>query len=119
MHYIQEIPILMVATHIYLKSGGSVNGYINAIKSAMIFVDENTKIIPGHGKLSNKTEYEAFLKMLETIKANVLAEIKNGKTEAEVVTNASITKIYDDLGYSWNFITSEKIRSTFYKSLKK
>lgn len=105
--------------YIDLKSGGSVDGYINAVKSAMIFVDENTKIIPGHGKLSNKTEYETFLKMLETIKANVLAEIKNGKTEAEVVANASITKTYDDLGYSWNFITSEKIRGTFYKSLKK
>lgn len=105
--------------YIDLKSGGSVDGYINAVKSAMIFVDENTKIIPGHGKLSNKTEYETFLKMLETIKANVLAEIENGKTEAEVVANKSITKTYDGLGYGWNFITSEKIRGTFYKSLKK
>lgn len=105
--------------YIDLKSGGSVDGYINAVKSAMIFVDENTKIIPGHGKLSNKAEYETFLKMLETIKANVLAEIENGKTEAEVVANKSITKTYDDLGYGWNFITSEKIRGTFYKSLKK
>lgn len=105
--------------YIDLKSGGSVDGYINAVKSAMIFVDDNTKIIPGHGKISNKTEYETFLKMLETLKANVLAEIKNGKTEDELVANTSITKTYDDLDYGCCFISSEKIKRTFYKSLKK
>lgn len=105
--------------YIDLKSGGSVDGYINAVKSAMIFVDDETKIIPGHGKLSNKAEYQTFLKMLETIKANVLAEIKKGKTEDEIVANTSITKTYDDLDYDCCFISSEKIRRTFYKSLKK
>lgn len=105
--------------YIDLKSGGSVDGYINAVKSAMIFVDDETKIIPGHGKLSNKAEYQTFLKMLETIKANVLAEIKKGKTEDEIVANTSITKTYDDLDYGCCFISSEKIRRTFYKSLKK
>ena len=48
----------------------------------------------------------------------LLYEIKSGKTEDEVAANTSITKTYDDLGYSWAFITSEKIRRTFYKSLK-
>ncbi|WP_298237706.1 MBL fold metallo-hydrolase [uncultured Algibacter sp.] len=105
--------------YIDLNSGGSVTGYIEAVKGAMILIDENTKIIPGHGNLSNKKEYETFLKMLINLKSNVLAEIKNGKTEEEVTSNTSLTKTYDDLGYSWGFITSEKIRKTLYKSLKK
>ncbi|TBN01833.1 MBL fold metallo-hydrolase [Hyunsoonleella flava] len=102
-----------------LKSGGSVDGYINAVKTGLMLVDENTKIIPGHGALSNKAEYETFLKMLETLKANVLAEIKKGKTEDEVAANNTITKTYDALDYGCCFINSEKIKRTFYRSLKK
>ena len=104
--------------YIDLNSGGSVNGYIDAVKQTLKLINNKTKIIPGHGTLSNKEEYQFFLTMLETLKANVLAEIKNGKTEEDIVANNSITKTYDDLGYSWDFISSEKIRRTFYKSLK-
>lgn len=104
--------------YIDLNSGGSVNGYIEAVKQTLMLIDDDTKIIPGHGKLSNKEEYAFFLNMLETIKKNVLAEIENGKTEDEVAANTSITKTYDNLGYSWNFISSKKTRCAFYKSLK-
>jgi cyclase len=104
--------------YIDLDSGGSVNGYIEAVKQGLNVINEDTKIIPGHGGLSNKAEYERFLKMLESLKTIVLAEIKKGKTEDEVANNTSLTKTFDDQGYSWNFINSEKIRRTFYKSLK-
>ena len=105
--------------YIDLNSGGTVNGYIDAGKQALILIDEHTKIIPGHGKMSNKKEYQFFLSMLENLKETVSAEIAAGKTEDEVVSNKNITKIYDDLGYSWSFINSEKIKRTFYLSLKK
>jgi glyoxylase-like metal-dependent hydrolase (beta-lactamase superfamily II) len=104
--------------YIDLNSGGSVNGYIEAVKKGLILVDDNTKIIPGHGGLSNKTEYKTFLKMLETLRDNVLAEIDKGKTEDEVAANTRITEAYDALKYGSGFISSKKIRRTFYKSLK-
>lgn len=104
--------------YIDLKSGGSIDGYIQAVKSAMILIDENTKIIPGHGNQSNKTEYTAFLNMLETLKSSIETEISNGKTEDEIFANTSLTKTYDDLNYGCCFISSEKIRRTLYKSLK-
>ena len=104
--------------YIDLNSGGSVNGYIEAVKKGLSAINDDTKIIPGHGELSTKAEYQFFLEMLETLKDNVLSEIKKGKTEDEIAANSEITKVYDDLGYSWNFISSEKIRRTFYLSLK-
>jgi glyoxylase-like metal-dependent hydrolase (beta-lactamase superfamily II) len=104
--------------YIDLNSGGSVTGYIEAVKGAMIFTNENTKIIPGHGSISNKKEYETFLKMLIDLRSKVLVEIKNGKTEEEVFSNASLTKTYDDLNYDCCYISSEKMRRTLYKSLK-
>ncbi len=103
--------------YIDLNSGGSVNGYIDAVKRALIVIDDETKIIPGHGNLSNKKEYKAFLNMLESLKTTILEEIEKGKTEDEVATNKALTKPFDDLDYSWGFINSEKIRRTFYKSL--
>jgi glyoxylase-like metal-dependent hydrolase (beta-lactamase superfamily II) len=104
--------------YIDLKSGGSVDGYIAAVKRSLMLIDDQTKIIPGHGGLASKKDYESFLKMLETLKTQVLQEIAKGKSETEVVNNTAITKAFDDLGYSWRFINSEKIRRTFYQSLK-
>lgn len=105
--------------YIDVNSGGSIDGYINAVKRALMVIDEETKIIPGHGDVSNKAEYKSFLEMLKTLRSNVQAEIDNGKTEEDVASNNNITKQYDDLSYSWNFINSEKIRRAIYKSLVK
>lgn len=104
--------------YIDLKSGGSVDGYIAAVKRSLMLIDDNTKIIPGHGDLASKKDYESFLNMMKTLKSSILKEIENGKSEDEVASNSALTKVYDDLGYSWRFITSEKIRRTFYQSLK-
>ena len=104
--------------YIDLNSGGSVDGYINAVKKALILIDDETKIIPGHGKLSTKADYKSFLNMLEYLKLNVLTEIANGKTEDDVANNSELTKTFDDLGYGWRLVDSEKILRTFYKSLK-
>lgn len=104
--------------YIDVKSGGSIDGYIKAVKKGLTLINDDTKIIPGHGPVSNKEEYQSFLTMLETLRKNVQAEIENGKTEDEVAANAAITKEYDDLGYAWNFINSERIRRTIYQSLK-
>lgn len=104
--------------YIDVKSGGGIDGYIKAVKKGVSLINYDTKIIPGHGEVSNKEEYQSFLTMLETLRGNVQAEIDKGKSEDQVVANNTITKQYDDLGYSWNFITPEKIRRAIYQSLK-
>jgi len=104
--------------YIDLNSGGSINGYIEAVKRAMILINKDTKIIPGHGKLSYIKEYTSFLKMLETLRNNIQNAIDSGKSEEEIKTDSSLTKVYDDLGYGTGFISSERIRLTIYRSLK-
>ena len=100
-----------------LNDGGSVNGYISAVEKALMLIDDDTKIIPGHGDLSNKKEYQSFLAMMKELRTAILKEIEQGKSESEVASNSALTKIFDDQGYSWPFIDSEKIRRIFYKSL--
>ena len=105
--------------YIDLKSGGSVDGYIAAIKQGLLLIDDETKIIPGHGGTSaTKEEYKAYLKMLQDLRIIMLKQIAKGKSEDDVAKDTSLTKTFDDEGFSWNFITSEKIRRTFFKSLK-
>lgn len=104
--------------YIDLNSGGSVKGYIEAVKKGLILINDDTKIIPGHGKLANKKDYKIFLKMLKTLQNSIQKAIDEGKTEDEVKNDNSITKAYDDLDYGSGFINNEKIRLTFYKSLK-
>ncbi|WP_298508621.1 MBL fold metallo-hydrolase [uncultured Kordia sp.] len=104
--------------YIDLSSGGSAQGYIAAIKKALLVINDDTKIIPGHRNISNKAELQSYLEMLESIEKNVMAEIKAGKTEEEVTKNTAITKKYDDLGYGDWFISGEVLRKTFYRSLQ-
>jgi cyclase len=104
--------------YIDLDNGGSVDGYINAQKKALMLIDENTVIIPGHGRPSNKKELTTYITMLEDIKNNTLKAIESGKTLEQIKTDTSISDTYDN-DYGTGFINPEKLRSTFYTSLKK
>lgn len=104
--------------YIDLNSGGSVIGYIDAAKRGLMVIDDDTKIIPGHGPVSSKEDYKIFLNMLEYLHSKVSAAISEGKSEEDIKNDISITKEYDDLGFGSGFINSERIRQTFYSSLK-
>ena len=97
-----------------LDAGGSIDGYIAGIKKLISLTNDETKIIPGHGNVSSKSELKPYLEMLITLRNRVKAEIEKGKTLEEVVTNKSITKEFISFS-SW--ITEEKIKTTIYKSL--
>lgn len=101
-----------------LKSGGSTQGYINAHKKALLLINADTKIIPGHGRPSNKPELETYVLMLEDIQNKVQASIDTGATLNEVKENTSLTESYDEV-HGNGFINPERLRETFYKSLKK
>jgi len=104
--------------YIDLKSGGSVNGYIAAQRKALLLINTETKIIPGHGRPSSRAELEAYVEMLEAMKAKVLNEIKAGKTLDEVKNNADLLSDYDNT-HGNGFINPERVREIFYTSLKK
>lgn len=102
--------------YIDLSSGGSINGYIDGIQKMIILANDETKIIPGHGNISNKRELIFFKKMLVDLKSRIQVEIDKGKSLEEVQSNKEITKDY----ISFNgWITEEKIRIAIYKSLNK
>lgn len=104
--------------YIDLNNGGSIEGYIAAHKKALMVIDENTKIIPGHGRPSNKKELKNYVMMLSEIQAIVQKEIDAGKTLDQVKSNTSLLSEYDAT-HGNGYIDPEKMRVTLYKSLKK
>ena len=105
--------------YIDLRSGGSVAGDIEAAKTGIMLINENTKIIPGHGPLATYTDYKKYLNMLEGIEKNVMAAMKAGSSKEEIVANENLTSEYiTDAAAEKAFINGPKIRATFYDSLK-
>lgn len=106
--------------YIDLNSGGSINGDIEAAKTGLSMINENTKIIPGHGNIASYSEYETYLKMLEGIRQNVQNAIDAGMSESEITNNEALTsEFYTDEAAKDFFITGPKIRKTVYDSLNK
>ena len=95
-------------------SGGSLDGYIEAQKTVLGLVDENTKIIPGHGVLANKKDLENSIAMLEDARAIIGKLVDEGKTQEQIVKLNPLAK-YD--AWSWGFITTEKMTKQVYKGV--
>ena len=102
--------------YIDISSGGSIDGYIAGIQKAILLSDDKTIIVPGHGKISNKSELKPYLLMLKTLRNRVQSEIDKGKTLKEVVANKSITSEYKHFS---GWITEKRIKTAIYTSLKK
>ncbi len=76
-------------------NGGSFLGTIEATKLLADVADADTKIIPGHGDISNRSEVTDVLGMLQTIRDRVQAAIQDGKSLDETQA-AGLTKEYDE-----------------------
>lgn len=98
-----------------VESGGSINGLIEAITRLMPRLDENTKIIPGHGPLSNKAELASYLEMLTTIRDRIARLIKKGKTLEEVVAERPAADFDDTWG--GGFMSPEQFLGIVYRDL--
>ncbi len=98
-----------------LSNGGGVDGYIAAQKRVIALSNDRTKIIPGHGPLSNKKELQKAVAMLQDVRALIGALKAKGKTEDQVVEINPIAKYHDD--WNWVFITTEKMIRQVYKSI--
>ena len=66
------------------SSGGTFRGIIAATEKLLAATDANTKYIPGHGALSDRTDVERYLKLLKTVRDRISAQIKLKKTVEQV-----------------------------------
>jgi len=100
-----------------VSSGGSIDGFIAASEAVLARSDANTKIIPGHGALANKSDLQRFHDMLVKCRANIKALVDQGKTEDEVVA-AKPTEEFD-AAWGMGFMKPEQFIRFAYQSLKR
>ncbi len=97
-----------------LNSGGSIDGVISAAEAALMLVDDNTQIIPGHGPMATKSDLVIYHAFLTATKNKVVDHINNGGT-LESLDPSKITEGYE--AWTWGFINAEKISQTIFNSL--
>ena len=97
--------------------GGSIDGMIASADKVLGMVNEQTKIIPGHGPLASPKDLKAFRDMLKKLRDNVAALIKEGKTLEQAVA-AAPTK---DLDAVWGkgFLKPEQVVQMVYMDLQR
>jgi cyclase len=76
-----------------LSSGGSIHGIIGAAEKAIAMANDDTKIIPGHGPLANRSRLATWRDALVALRDRMQREIAAGKTADEVVA-AKISEPY-------------------------
>jgi len=79
-----------------VENGGSVKGVIAAMDRLLPTLDDNTKVIPGHGPLSGKKDVIAFREMIVKVSSRVETAAKQKKTVDQVVA-LKPTREYDDV----------------------
>lgn len=77
-----------------VSSGGSIDGMIEAARRVLGQVNDQTKIIPGHGALSDTRGLLAYVEMLETVRGRVQKLVDEGKSREDVVA-ARPTRDFD------------------------
>ena len=68
-----------------VAAGGSIDGMIRAAEIVLPTLAADTKLIPGHGPLGDRTSLQAFHDMLVAVRDRVEPLVKAGKTADEIV----------------------------------
>jgi glyoxylase-like metal-dependent hydrolase (beta-lactamase superfamily II) len=97
--------------YIDLNGGGTVAGYIKNATKLISMLKDDTKIIPGHGKLATKADYQNALDMIINTAAMVKSMKAKGMSLEDAVSKGLGEKYQ---AWSWNFINEEKWIATLY-----
>ena len=99
-----------------LSSGGDINGFVKNLNMALFIVDEDTRIIPGHGPVANRATLRAYRDMVDTLRNRVQKALNGGRSLEETL-QLGLSKEWD-AEFGTGFINSEGIITAIYRSLE-
>lgn len=100
-----------------LDSGGSVDGVIAAVERMIALADDRTRVIPGHGKATDREGLRAYRTMLVTTRDRMRERVKAGKTVDQVLAEKPFAD-YDGR-LAWQFITAERYMRILYRDAER
>jgi cyclase len=86
--------------YIDITNGGTISGVILAVDRILSITNEETKIIPGHGPLTDRGGLIGYRDMLVTVRDRVKKQIDEGKTLEEIIA-AKPTAEFDEGKAEW------------------
>lgn len=101
--------------YIDLESGGDLDGYIATHEKTLARMDDDVKIIPGHGPLATKADLQNTVDMLKDVRQRVQALIDAGLDEDAAVAADPLSDLSGDWGTG--FINGEFMVRTAHRSL--
>jgi len=98
-----------------LSSGGSIDGFVEASHKLLALVDDQTRIIPGHGPVGGRAELQAFHDMLKSVRAAIQSAIDEGASLEETIGRKPTAAYDEEWGQGW--IKPDEMVTFVYESL--
>ena len=83
-----------------VDSGGNVDGMITTAETVLTFINDETKLIPGHGPVGTKADLAAYRDMLVTLRDRI-AGMKGRGMSLEEVLAEDVTMELDQRWNTW------------------
>lgn len=98
------------------SSGGGITGFVNTLDKILSILDDNTKVIPGHGEVATKADVKKVRDAMADIRDQVAAALKKGK-KVEDIPALGITDKYE-AEYGKGFVKGKDFVLMVAESLK-
>ncbi|UCE85911.1 MAG: MBL fold metallo-hydrolase [Deltaproteobacteria bacterium] len=96
-------------------SGGSIDGMIAAVERGLERAAANTRIIPGHGRLSDRAGLATFRDMLVTVRERIGDAVAAGRSVEDVLRSKPTADL--DAAWGGGFVTPDAFVRAVYGSL--
>lgn len=97
-----------------VDNGGSIGGYAESLEKVKMLINDDTKIIPGHGAIATYKDVQETSTMITSLYNKVKFLYGTNVPEAEIVNDKQLTAKYDAKGYGKDFITAKQFLQVFY-----
>jgi len=73
--------------------GGNIDGMIRGCDEVLKLINDQTKVVPGHGHVTDKAGVRTYRTMLVTARRLIAKEIADGKTEDQTVADMPLAEL--------------------------
>ncbi len=100
--------------YIDLSSGGDIDGLISNVTMALGMIDDDTKIIPGHGTVASKSDLQSYQNVIVELRKRVVKARAEGNS-LEQAQKMNLSKEWDAT-HGQGYINADRIIEFIYKS---
>jgi glyoxylase-like metal-dependent hydrolase (beta-lactamase superfamily II) len=101
--------------YIDLDGGGTIQGMISAVEKGLVLSNDETRVIAGHGPMSDRAGLQEYHDFLVTVRDRVQALIDQGMSLEQAIAAKPTAEWDDILGEVW--ITGDQLVTFVYNSL--